>query len=58
MEEIFKALATSGEGALGMILAIMIWDNIKMKNKLFTIIENNTSALRDLKNSVSDIKKA
>jgi hypothetical protein len=56
VEELFKQLAGSGSGALGVILAIMIWDNIKMKNKLFDVIENNTNAIRTFTERLNNIR--
>lgn len=35
-------------GVLAIILAIVLYDNYKMKQKLFSVIENNTKALTEL----------
>lgn len=55
VELLLKSLIASGP--LGIVLAVMLWDNIKTKEKLFKIIENNTSALQKVADSMFDIKK-
>lgn len=55
VELLLKSLISSGP--LGVILAVMIWDNIKTKEKMFKIIENNTSAMQKLSDSNNEIKK-
>ena len=45
-----EILTKIGEyGVLGLVLMYALWDNFKMKSKLFKIIENNTKALTELK---------
>lgn len=36
------------QGVLGIILTVVLYDNFKMKSKLFDVIENNTKALTEL----------
>lgn len=37
-----------GNGPFGVMLGIVMYDNFKMKTKLFEVIENNTAALTKL----------
>ena len=45
-------------GALGTILAFVLWTNYKLTNRLFKVIENNTSAFTELKNSINMLKRS
>jgi hypothetical protein len=40
------------QGVLGLILVVTMYDNFKMKSKIFNVIENNTKAMTELKNSI------
>ena len=55
VELLLKSLISSGP--IGVVLAVMIWDNIKTKEKMFTIIENNTKAMQKLTDSQNELKK-
>lgn len=56
LELLLKSLISSGP--IGVILAVMIWDNIQMKKKLFKVIENNTKAITNMSNSINELSKA
>ncbi len=55
VELLLKSLISSGP--IGVVLAVMIWDNIQMKKKLFEVIENNTKVVQKLTDSTTEIKK-
>ena len=55
VELLLKSLISSGP--IGVVLAVMLWDNIKTKEKMFTIIENNTKAMQKLTDSQNELKK-
>lgn len=55
MDAILSRLADFG--AIGVVLAIMIYDVFYLQKKLITIIENNTKAMTDLKNFCSNKKE-
>lgn len=43
-------------GPLGLIVAALLFDNFKMKSKLFSIIENNTQAMTKLIETIKEKK--
>lgn len=40
------------QGVIAVVLGIMIWCNIRIVSKLFSVIENNTTAMTGFKASV------
>ncbi len=47
----------SNFGALGIVSAVLLWQNSKIQNKLTGIIENNTKAMTELKDCVHEKMK-
>jgi hypothetical protein len=47
MDVLLKTIAEYG--AIGIIAALLFYDVLIMQTKLFTLIENNTKALQELK---------
>ena len=43
-------------GAMGVLLAVLLWQNNKMQTKLFDVIEKNTIAMDALKASIESLK--
>lgn len=39
-------------GALGLLSAVLLWELAYLQKKMFTILENNTKALTDLKSII------
>jgi len=53
MQEIVNALGQYG--ALAIIAGICLWKNFTLSDKLLSVIENNTSAMTELKIYVKQI---
>lgn len=55
LELILKSLLQSGP--IGAVLAVMLWDSVQVKKKMFEVIENNTKAMTELKEEIHHQEK-
>lgn len=56
IEKIFDGLLKSG--AIGTVLAIMLWVNYKIGTKLISVIESNTKGFTEVKEGIKEVKIA
>jgi hypothetical protein len=54
VDELLKALASNGP--IGIIAAIMIWQNFNLTNKVTSVLESNTAALQAMKDAIDNLK--
>lgn len=50
-------LILAKNGFMAVILAVVMWDNWKMKKKLFQVIENNTAAFIALQTTIKERRR-
>lgn len=55
-QEILKELI--GTGPIGAVLAVMLWFNYKVVQKLFEVIEANTKVLSELTEKINELTQA
>lgn len=54
MEKIITDLADYG--IMGLLIAWLIWKDYKFTNRIFQVIENNTTAMTELKDGLNQCK--
>jgi len=56
MDKIISSLAE--QGIIGLVLAFLGFLVWKLQSRLFTVVENNTQVMTELKGTVSELAKA